>query len=236
MKKLTALIATAAMLIVGSVYAYWTYATGKVAQTRVEVSPQLTTIASETPAAGVVTIAQAPTVTIDDLVVGLDGEGYDHVAEVYWDKDLIINFEPNIGADAAVDNYGIPFEMKIFIPSKTYTDHAGASREIFKVKAGYETIYSPVFASGEDATVEKFATDGDKANKIYGSIKKSGNLFIWTIDIDEFADFILFNEDQPLALPTQQDHSNFAGAISGSNIVLFIGQKGNVTSAQGQNS
>lgn len=31
MKKLTALIATAAMLIVGSVYAYWTYATGKVA-------------------------------------------------------------------------------------------------------------------------------------------------------------------------------------------------------------
>jgi hypothetical protein len=231
MKKLTALIATAAMLIVGSVYAYWTYATGKVAQTRVEVSPQLTTIATDTPAAGVVTIAQAPTVTIDDLVVGLDGEGYDHVAEVYWNKDLIVNFESNIGADASVDNYGIPFEMKIYIPSKTYN-----GKEIFRVESGFETIYSPVFTSGDDTSVAKSATAEDKLDKIYGTIQKVDGVFVWTIAIDEFKTFIEFNEDQALSLPTQQDHSNFAGAISGSNIVLFIGQKGNVTSAQGQNS
>ena len=236
MKKLTALIATAAMLIVGSVYAYWTYATGKVAQTRVEVSPQLTTIATETPAAGVVTIAQAPTVTIDDLLATTEGESYDHVAEVYWDKDLIVNFESNLGADASVDNYGIPFEMKIFIPSKTYTDYEGVSREIFMVNQGFETIYSPVFTSGEDATVAKSATAEDNANKIYGTIKKTGNVFVWTISIEDFQDFIVFNGGDHLALPTQQDHSNFAGAIGGSNIVLFIGQKGNVTSAQGQNS
>lgn len=236
MKKLTALIATAAMLIVGSVYAYWTYATGKVAQTRVEVSPQLTTIATETPAAGVVTIAQAPTVTIDDLLAATEGESYDHVAEVYWDKDLIVNFESNIGADASVDNYGIPFEMKIFIPSKTYTDHAGVSREIFMVNQGFETIYSPVFTSGDDATVAKSATPEENANKIFGTIQKSNNTFVWTISIEDFQKFIKFNQGDPLALPTQQDHSNFAGAIGGSNIVLFIGQKGNVTSAQGQNS
>lgn len=124
--------------------------------------------------------------------------------------------------------------MKIYIPSKTYTDYHGVQREIFRVESGFETIYSPVFTSGDDTSLAKSATEDDKLNKIYGTIQKVDGVFVWTISIDDFKTFVEFNEGADLELPTQQDHSNFAGAIGGSNIVLFIGQKGNVTSTQTQ--
>ncbi|MBR2974768.1 MAG: hypothetical protein IKC47_03390 [Clostridia bacterium] len=228
MKKFTALMLVAVCLIVGGVYATWSYATGNINTYLTEwVHPSLVDV-SGTPSlkGNIKVVSNTLAISVDDL---LDGEGNavpagtqgDYVAEVYYTGELQVSFTPNLGADETVIENGIAMEMIVVLTKGNY-----AGTEIFSVAsdpaAAQVTLYSPVLTTGVSNAA---ATE---ANQIGTVTKNADGSFTWTVTGEQFGAFFAFYGGAQLKLDTFSKHTAFDTALSASSFKLNIGEKGKV--------
>ena len=228
MKKLTAIIAAAVCLIIGGVYATWTYSTGNVATTHVEVKPTITDKAEPT-AAGTITIDSTLSIVIDDKMNG-EVAGNDWIAEVYYSGAMVITFAPKANSSSDILTNGIDMEMHLFTTTAKYN-----SKEIFhpndNVNGNDITVttltsgrgsYSAIYAPEVGQTVAEL-----NAEHQIGKVEKLSNgNFVWTITATQLSTLIEFNAGDALELKTYDEHTAFTNAITASNILIRVGQKG----------
>ena len=228
MKKFTALMLVAICLIVGGVYATWSYATGDITTYFTEwVHPNLVDVAGTPSLKGEIKVANNTLdVQVDDRYKGdtlvETGKAGDYIAEVYYTGELVVTFTPAVGSNDDVIQTGIPMEVVVVVTPGTYE-----SQDIFNVKNRAESkivLYSPVLAEGQTSV------DATQANEIGTYQKLEDGSFKWTITGEQLGNFFTFYGGNELNLDTFAKHSAFDIAIAQAAFQINIGEKGKVES------
>lgn len=217
MKKLTAIMAIALSLIIGGVYATWTYSTGGInAQSGQMFGIELSAkVEDSNTAMGTITIDSAAQILIDD-------EDGDHVAALVGhetDNEFVITFTPNArAADSDIEEVGIPMKLSLYFKlggdgNKVYeSDSEYNGQKVLAVSS--ETFYSPTLTAQEIAagTTVKTATDTNQIGT-YAKVAGDEPKFTWTITADEIIELLTLNGGNDLVLDSADDYNAFQTAI-----------------------
>ena len=232
MKKFTALMLVAICLIVGGVYATWSYATGDITTYFTEwIHPNLVDVAGTPSLKGEIKVASNNlAVSVDDRFKGdqqvAEGTAGDYIAEVYYTGSLVITFTPAVGSDTTIIDNGLPMEIVVVIVPGTYDGH-----DIFGIKNKAEAktvLYSPVLTGGATSAT------ATAAGEIGTYEKLADGSFKWTITGEEFANFFTFYGGNELKLDTFAKHGAFDVELAKSSFQINIGEKGKVESLMTQ--
>jgi hypothetical protein len=205
MKKISILLAAGSVLVVGGVYAGWSYSQGAVAAANDDIAAVMT---AETVSSSKGTLAVNTSATkfeIDDIT---GDEAYLPVLVIK--NAPVITFTPSVGADTSVINDGITLEWNITI----HEDHADwkydstftngtPDKDIFKLSG--ETYVIP------DANVTK-ETNGS---------------FSYIIPREDILDAVeLTLETEKVLLDTKAKYDSFKDDLmSGAHFVLHVQEK-----------
>lgn len=228
MKKFTALMLVAVCLIVGGVYATWSYATGDITTYFTEwIHPNLVDVAGTPSLKGEIKVASNNlAISVDDRIKNgqpvAEGVAGDYVAEVYYTGSLVVTFTPAVGSDTTIIDNGLPMELVVVLVPGTYEGNA-----IFGIKNKAEAktvLYSPVLTGGETSV------EATQAGEIGTYEKLSDGSFKWTITGEQFATFFTFYGGNELKLDTFAKHGAFDVALAAASFQINIGEKGKVES------
>ena len=202
MKKFTALMLVAICLVVGGVYASWSYATGNmedyVAKT---VNPTIDTVVGSTPVGKLTFVSNNLAIDITDDYDGDvkvdDGKPGDYIAEVNYTGALVVKFEASENASTDIFTKGLELQVTF-------------------------TFEGDVF-SANPVTL---------TSKTYGTYEGSNGTFTWTIDAEDLEDALTFNGGEELELPTLAAYNEFAAELADVAITLTVAQSGTTPVAQ----
>ena len=205
MKKFTALMLVAICLVVGGVYASWTYATGNITEYyTTAISPTLAAKTDSVPFGTIAIASNTLEITITDNYNGenqvASGTPGDYIAEVNYAGALKVTFTPGPGASEQILASGLPLEMVI-----EFTDNKYLETAIF---------------SAADATLS--------TTEIGTYTKNDDGSFTWTVTGAQLATKITFNGGSQLILDTEAEYDAFKAAMNGAKITFNIGQEGQV--------
>ncbi len=183
-KRISILLMLALIISIGGVYATWGYAEGAVVNGLGGLNPGkfsegnniFLAEADDDTKAGIIEIdASTAKITIDDL-------SGDHVAELYYEGQIKITFEPSNGAAIEVVESGI--DMKLAVSCTANWEYDG--RAIFSVAPGSEVISLPA------KTVDPLT---GKQTYIF--------------EAEDWQDWFIFNEGAPLTLVDLGEYDAF---------------------------
>ena len=199
MKKLTALIAMAVMLIVGGVYATWSYA-GADNTASLEYDKAVY-LAGTSQSGNVGTYAVTHNVS-DIKVDQKDVATNDYTAVIVptlsdatGKPSFVLTFTPVAGAGDLVKANGVKTYVYFGMDPAPQYDIDGdlVEEDVFTFKynqTNYFTIYT---ADTEDSVIDALPTEEDKAKAFKWT--KSGNSFTVTITLNQFSDLIAIDDD-----------------------------------------
>jgi hypothetical protein len=205
MKKFTALMLVAICLIVGGVYASWSYATGNITTYFTEtVDPTIDAVTEATPIGEIEVVSNTLAIAVGDRYDGTTYVGDtankpgDYIAEVYYTGSLVVTFTPGAGADTQILNNGLPMEMLIEVVEATYGENV-------------------IFAAVSSVT------------SAFGTYTKNDDgSWTWTITGEQFGSKLTFNGGKDLKLATLDEYNNFSKEFDKVKFTLKIGQEGQV--------
>jgi hypothetical protein len=205
MKKFTALMLVAICLVVGGVYASWTYATGNMADTVAKtVNPTIDAVTGNTPVGKLTVVDQGE----DELEINItddydgatkvdEGKPGDYVAEVNYTGALVVKFEASENASAEIYANGLKLKVTVTVNAITYDGKA-------------------IFA----------AKDLELTTENYGEYTGSNGTFTWTIDAEDLKAALTFNGGVELKLATLAEYNAFADELEKVQITLTVAQAG----------
>ena len=205
MKKISILLAAASVLVVGGVYAGWSYSQGAVAAANDDIAAVMT---AETVGSSKGTLSVNTSATkfeIDDIVE--DGVAYKPV--LVLQNEPVVTFTPSVGADASVIANGITLEWNITI-------HDGHGDWKYDSTFTNSTPDKDIFTlSGRTYTIPE-------ANKA-----KVGDAFTYTIPKADILDAVkLTLEAESVLLDTKAKYDSFKDDLmSGAHFVLHVQEK-----------
>lgn len=222
MKKFSALIAIVLCLIIGGVYATWTYPGTTINNATSQFTPTLT-IEQNSGAPGVITAQSTLAVDIKNLG--------SYQAGPEFTGGITITYTPNPGASADLAT-GIPMKIVIDVvkvPGTFANASNTAADQTETIFATVEdehatpatatitqlTIYSPNLTE----TVDTFVPDGAKT---LGTYVQEGNSYKWTITNTQFEQLITFCNGKTVFLNTRAIAEDFATRAGRSLIDLTI--------------
>ena len=205
MKKISILLAAGSVLVVGGVYAGWSYSQGAVAAANDDIAAVMT---AETVGSSKGTLAVNTSATkfeIDDIA---GDEAYLPVLVIK--NAPIVTFTPSVGADTAVINNGITLEWNITI----HEDHA-------------DWKYDSKFTNG---TPDKdiFKLSGTTYEIPAANVtKEADGSFSYVIPTEDILDAVeLTLETEKVLLDTKAKYDSFKDDLmSGAHFVLHVQEK-----------
>lgn len=204
MKKISILLAAASVLVVGGVYAGWSYSQGAVSSVSDDIAAVMTA-ESVGSSKGTLTINTSATkFEIDDV-----DDGVDYLPVLVLQNEPVITFTPSVGADASVLANGITLEWNITI-------HVGHGDWKYDSTFTNSTPDKDIFAlSGLTYTIPD-------ANKT-----KVGDAFTYTIPKTDILDAVkLTLETEGVKLDTKAKYDSFKDDLmSGAHFVLQVQEK-----------
>ena len=136
MKKLTALVALMLCVIIGGVYAVWTYAGNDLDHTQLEIGHALETATQEGSLGTLVIESSSLMVKIDQTAIG------DYTAKLVITGEMIVRFTPSMGVSDDITNDGVPAHAYFSlsnIDENKYPDVNGIASPIYVI-AGENSI------------------------------------------------------------------------------------------------
>ena len=206
MKKFTALMLVAICLVIGGVYASWTYATGNMEDTVAKtVNPTIDAVTGDTPVGKLTVVTQDLAINITD---NYDGENPvanntpgDYIAEVNYTGSLVVKFVASANASEQIQANGLKLQVTF-----TFEGDVFSANTVTLTSAEYGTY------AGADGT------------------------FTWTISAEDLGDALTFNGGQPLKLATLAEYNAFAAELEDVSITLTVAQNGNPTAQPAQSN
>ena len=129
MKKLSLLLALAMLVTIGGVYATWNYAQGTAVYRDKFLTAHLTDKVTDTAKGNI-------EVNIDGLTLTIDDADNNHRGELILAGEIVINFTPNEGCDADVENNGIALQYQL----GTTPDYNYLGNPIFTVNTEVQAL------------------------------------------------------------------------------------------------
>ena len=216
MKKLTSLMAIALCLIIGGVYATWSYAQGSVSA-NFEVTAEMGNVSSEVKSKG--------SLEMPVTYVKVEDDNNDHVAELVFSNDLVITFIPANGADQSVVDYGIKMQVNLAtqIVDSGVTEWKYNGIDVFTIEKS--TLVSPQLTESdiEGGILTKTAVEGE-----VGSVTKDSvtGKFTWTITKAELNQAILLYGGNELKLDTRAEYDDFKEVLSDGKLTATVTEYG----------
>ena len=201
MKKIGLLMSLASVIVVGGVYATWSYSQGSVASATDDYSVVMTaeTIKGEK---GTFNVSSS-TVTFE---IGNKGEYH---PELRGSGDVFVTFTPSVGADTAVREQGIDIKWSIDICE----DGQGNWKYDKDFDGDVDTDFFTITQT-EAVIVAKATAD---------STSQPGR-FVYTIPVSEIMNYIHLNVADDFVLDTKAKYDSFASFLNDHKFVLTISE------------
>ena len=198
MKRMSLLMSMATALVVGGVYATWSYSQGSVAAATDEYAVVMTaeTISGE---------KGAFDVSSSSITFEIENKG-DYKPELIATGDVIVYFTPSLGADSTVINEGIDIKWSLGFCTDGATNwmydsdfNGTEDKMIFLVDSGATTIYNTA------------------------SVKESGR-FKFTIPASTLLTKITLNVTNDFVLDTKAKYESFSQSLRDYHFVLTVSE------------
>jgi hypothetical protein len=200
MKKLSTLIAIALMLVIGSVYAAWSYAQGTTASNEITREINMAQVNTDSNKGSIVATPNDVAFLVDDLGT------QDWVAELTGTGKFTLKFIPAAGADASLSTTGIKMIATVTVVY-TGTDaptYEGVDSEGNTVKV------VPLQAKTGGANVITIQGDG-----VNGTTELTVAQIIGALD---------FCEGKSVKLPTKADNDKFHEVLKNYTIKIVVSE------------
>ena len=199
MKKVGLLMSLASVIVVGGVYATWSYSQGSVASATDEYAVVMTaeTVKGEKGTFNV----NSSSVTFE---IGNKGEYH---PELRGTGEVVVTFTPSVGADTAVREEGIDIKWSIGICE----DGQG----VWKYDKDFDGTVDEEFftVTPTEVTVAKATADKDTEGR-----------FVYTIPVSEIMNYIQLNVTDDFVLDTKAKYDSFASFLNDHHFVLTISE------------
>ena len=197
MKRMNLLMSMATVLVVGGVYATWSYSQGSVAAATDEYAVVMTaeTISGE---------KGSFDVSSSSITFEIENKG-EYKPELQATGDVIVYFTPSLGADSTVISQGINIKWSLGICTE------GATK----------WMYDSNFDGTEDTMI--FNIDSDPVTIEKGLSEKQPNgKFKFTIPSEDILDKIELNVDGDFVIDTKAKYESFSQSLKDYHFVLTV--------------
>ena len=200
MKKMGLLMTLASILVVGGVYATWTYSQGEIASITDEFSVVMT---AETVKGTKGTFnVSSSTVTFE---IGNQGEYH---PELRGTGEVEVVFTPSVGADADVIKNGVDINWTLSVSD------GGAS----------EWKYDSEFDGTPDTLLFNVHSEDHIVAKETADSTSQPGRFVYIITVAEILQHIDFNVDDDFVLDTKAKYDSFKSYVDDYNFVLTVSE------------
>ena len=198
MKRMNLLMSMATVLVVGGVYATWSYSQGSVAAATDEYAVVMTaeTISGE---------KGSFDVSSSSITFEIENKG-DYKPELRATGDVVVYFTPSLGADSTVISEGIDIKWSLGICTEGATNW----------------MYDSDFNGVEDTMIFNVASAETSIAKT--SAVKEGGRFKFTIPSSELLDKITLNVSETFVLDTKAKYESFSQSLRDYHFVLTISE------------
>lgn len=198
MKRLSTLIAIALMLVIGSVYAAWSYAQGTTASNEITREINMAQVNTDSNKGSIVATPNNVAFLVDDV------DAKDWVAVLVGTGDFKLEFIPAAGADSSLAATGIKMIATITV---VYTGSEAPT-------------YTGINAAGEAVTVVPLQAAADNVIDISGT-GVDGTTKLTAADI---VGALNFCEGKSIKLPTKADNDKFHEVLKNYTIKIVVSE------------
>ena len=204
MKKLSTLIALALVVVIGGVYAAWSYAQGTAASNEITREINMAQVNTDSNKGSIAATPNNFAFLVDDVVH--EGETTrDYVAELVGTGDISLVFTPSTGSDASLATNGIKMLATVTV---TYTGSTAPT-------------YTGVDKDDNTVTVIPVQAAADNTIDISGT-GVDGNTKITAQQIVDALDFCEASQNKSVKLPTKAANDAFHAVLKNYTIKITI--------------
>ena len=201
MKKVGILMSLATVLVVGGVYATWSYGQGTAASATDELAAVMT-------AATVDGTKGSFSVSTTTLKFEIGNKGEYH-PELRGTGEVVVTFTPSVGADPAVREEGIDIKWSI--------DICEDGQGVWQYDKDFDgTVDEEFFTITQTEAVTVAKATADKTT--------SPGRFVYTIPVSEIMSYIQLNVADDFVLDTKAKYDSFASFLNDHHFVLTISE------------
>ncbi len=202
MKKLSTLIAIALVLVIGGVYAGWTYFQGGATGAQSSRNLDMATVSYNGEKGSITADTTSLTILVDDMST-IDADKYaPYQAGIHGAGEIKITFTPKVGADAVVTANGIKMQATVTITgtktaynynTKDYAILAVNATNIIEINGGVacktatisaDQILSTLIFCGDDLSTEDVVEDFVKLPTLADNTNFKTAMSTYSINID----------------------------------------------------
>ena len=202
MKKLSTLIAIALVLVIGGVYAGWTYFQGGATGAQSSRNLDMATVSYNGEKGSITADTTSLTILVDDMST-VDAGKYDpYQAGIHGAGEIKVTFTPKVGADAVVTENGIKMKATVTITgtqttynynTKDYKILAVNATNSFELHGGVATksttisaaqILSTLVFCGDDLSTKDVIEDSVKLPTLADNTNFKTAMSTYSINID----------------------------------------------------
>lgn len=201
MKKLSTIIALCLVVVIGGVYAAWSYAQGSAASNEITREINMAQVNTDSNKGSIAATPNNFAFLVDDVTTD-DVDGKNYVAALVGTGELALVFTPSVGSDASLAQNGIKMLATVTVsydgttaPTYTGIDKDGQAVTVVPVKP----------ATNNTIAIEGNGRDGNTkitANEIIGALS--------------------FCEGKSVKLPTKAANDAFHNVLKNYTIVITI--------------